>query len=214
MAVMLKHLVIFFCALFAFCGAAIAETVIDAGFARTLVTSNGFANSKEDRSAVLDNLSNAELRQLKELIVADMEREAPKIIGQLPVDRRLTHGLLNAIDDRLGELEYDYVLDGRFLDYIGSGASINYYYFKTIQGKAAEVYVSVSTLMPSPGYLENYDDYVRIFVKAGYPDNPAGYVVKIEMMKRPPSVEALEPLDLRGSPSYCKLMPDTLETHP
>lgn len=216
MTVTLKHFMLSLCALFALCGAAAAETVIDAEFAKAMIDrhADGDEESYTQVMATLDGLSKENLTRLKALIAEDMDTEAGKIVSPVPVERRIAHGLLNVIADRLGVLSYDYVLDGRFLDYAGSGASITYYFFKTIQGKVAEVYTAVSTLKPHYGYSENYEDYVRIFVKAGDPGNPAGYVVKVQRLERQPLEEELAPLHFRGGPDYLDLRPEKMEKQP
>lgn len=164
-------------------GSTPAETIIDADFAKTMVARHASDGEEGYRLVMdaLDSLSKDELQRLKTLIGDDIKSGAGKIVAPAPVEGRLAHGLLNEIDDRLGHLDYDYVLDGHFLDYSGSGASITYYAFKTNQEKSVEVYVSVSTLLPAYGYQENYTDPVRIFVKAGAAGQ-AGYVVKIELV--------------------------------
>lgn len=211
MTPMLKHLIISLCALFALCGAAGAATVIDAGFAKALVDQNANGGEKgyNQVMAALDGLSADELTRLKALIAEDMGTETGKIVGAEPVERRIARGLLNKIDDRLGLLDYDLTLEGRFLDAIGVG-TVTYYYFKTNEGKVAEVYVGVSTLMPHYGYQENYKDYVRIFVKR---DDPAGYVAKIELMEPPPA-EVYESLHLKNGQDYLYLGAKNSEAHP
>ena len=214
---MLKYLLVSLCVLFLTCQPTMAKTVVDMDFARKIIIDSSSpqrnCESYDQYIATLYNLSKNELRQLKALIAEDLEAEHPKIIGPYPVDRRMAYGLLNRIDDLLGTLPYDLALEGRFLDYNGSG-TVTYYYFKTDQGKIAEVFVGVSTIMPNYEYLENYDDHVRIFVKRGDKDNPAGYVLKIELLK-PLHAEDLEPLHLKNSPDYLYLGPgDEAEVRP
>lgn len=172
---------VLFCALFMLCTPALAKTTIDAGFAKMLVEQNADRGEEgyNQVTAALAGLDNEELARLKALIAEDMATEAEKIVSAEPVERRLARGLLNNIDDRLGALDYDLTLEGKFLESTGAG-TVSYYSFKTNEGKVAEVYVGVSTLMPHYGYQENCRDRVRIFVKRG---DPAGYVAKIELLE-------------------------------
>ena len=202
MPVMLKHLIISFCALFVFCGAARSETVIDAGFAKMIIDKHADGGEKgyHHVMAMLDGLSKDELDRLKTLICEDVDAETGKIVSTVPVERRIAGRVLNAIDDRLGTLDYDLALEGRFLDFTGVG-TVTYYYFRTDEGKITEVYVGASTLMPHYGYKENYEDHVRIFVKRS---KPAGYAAKIELTKARHS-EIYESLHLKDCPDYLDL---------
>ena len=211
MTAVLKHLIISFCALVALCGAAGAETVIDARFAKTMIDkhADGGEDGYNQVLSALDGLSKDELAHLKALIREDMDAETGKIVSTVPMERRIAGRVLNAIDDRLGTLDYDLALEGRFLDFTGVG-TVTYYYFRTDEGKITEVYVGSSTLLPHYGYDENYEDHVRIFVKRS---EPAGYVAKIELTKARHS-EIYESLHLKNCPDYLDLSLKDSEERP
>ena len=211
MAAVLKHLIISFCALVALCGAAGAEAVIDAGFAKTMIDkhADGGEDGYNQVLSALDGLSKDELAHLKALIREDMDAETGKIVSTVPMERRIAGRVLNAIDDRLGTLDYDLALEGRFLDFTGVGM-VTYYYFRTDDGKITVVYVGSSTLLPHYGYDENYEDHVRVFVKRS---EPAGYVAKIELTKARHS-EIYESLHLKNCPDYLDLSLKDSEERP
>ena len=154
---------------------------ITADLARKIVD----ANDKNDEAghayiiSQFDRMTDDEMMRLREMIEIDMHGSAGKIVANLPIDHRFANRVLNMIDDRLGMLKYDVVLEGHFAEGAGAGHSITWYSFETNGGHLyeTEVFVGPSTLYPYLGYWENYYDIVRIYV-----DTKFKLVRKIELV--------------------------------
>jgi hypothetical protein len=171
---------------------ATADSVVDTAFAKGIVDANAASGDEGRRFVVaqLNTLSHNDLERLKKIIQDDMaanpvwntdfpdnkaweksfqENEGKWIVGSTAIDRRLVHWVLNAIDDRLGCLRYDTVIDG-YIGLIDSVSTVAYYDFKTISGKKIIVYIGTATLAESDGQVVYGHDWechrgvVRLFV--------------------------------------------------
>jgi hypothetical protein len=200
---------------------------VDAASARLLIYqyADGGKAGYEFTYRCFTALDKNALQTLKRLINEDMEAGNGAIVNPLPIEQSLARGVLNAIDERLGSLAWDRVLEGRFIACEGRASGLNHYAFAVTEEKPAgfragifpaarkqsgvtladfsapptgeaaprglrnnnpanfrplhphfsgreilrdntvSLYVSVATLMPYYGYLENPDDYVRVFIK-------------------------------------------------
>ncbi len=170
---------------------AASEVVVDVPYAVRLVDqySNGGKEGKALALEALSKLGDEDLRTLAELIRKDMKEETGQIVVNLRSERLIAEGLLNRIDDKLGSLKYDMVVEGKFKSYVMGGSGVNYYEFIMTEGISLEVCDSVSTLKPFDGYSINYSDTVRLFIDVWKVDGDftVNYISKIEQLPPPHS---------------------------
>lgn len=82
-----------------------------------------------------------QLAQLKSLIADDMASKSERIVINLPIYIRLADGLINLIDDRLDNLEYNYSFEGVIAKFDAAGSGISWYLFKTADGEEKKLYI-------------------------------------------------------------------------
>ncbi len=108
------------------------------------------------------------------------------------MEYRIIYGLLNDIDDRLGILDYNLVVEGRITGASELPSTVSWYFFKPTQGPEFEIFIGASTIMP----VGNYDDIInqdmRIFASVSRREGEQGElfraVRKIELLKDDPSI--------------------------
>ncbi len=161
------------------------QTVITPEFVRELVNDGLEADEAllTYYSKRLAALSDDQLNQIVTLLKADLKREVSQIFPERNnMHIRISHWLINYIDDHFGLLEYDKVLDGYLgpVDEIAEGIS---YAFESIDKQKYFVVEGLLTLFEYDGVestpmdLECYPSLVRVFVRQYNPSTPNTYVI-------------------------------------
>ena len=124
-------------------------------------------NGCEAATTGLAGLDAEELKDLRAMLVADMDSGEGKIMRRNygPAGRYAVK-MLNAIDDLLGQLPYERVVRGELVDNDELALQITFYDIKTLDGEIIKnVKVGDHTLMPACGFREKtevvYDLYLR-----------------------------------------------------
>ena len=184
---MIRKLMGLFAALAVMCWAGVAcAQEINAEWIKNLLHpfTEGYENSCEDTLRELNGLNAAQLREVRALLVHDMESEEGKIVRLDYAPAYRTAGLMrNTIDDMLGQLPYDRVVTGEFIPGDRMATTVLWYDIRTEQGKVIKnAMVGVSTLMPYCGFLEEMYVPYKLYLM-GAPANNGVDVVKIEELK-------------------------------
>ncbi len=162
------------------------QSVVDKGFARHILQANsgGEGNACQSVADSLSSRSRADLEKLREIIATGIQDKQSDLIGPLPIDSRFAGGLLNRIDDALGCLRYDMVLNGELTAYVSGGSGISYYNFTSETAGILEVYIGITTVMPYCGYLESLNEAIRVYIRTTVVrDLTFREVVKLELAR-------------------------------
>lgn len=184
---MIRKLMGLFAALAVMCWAGVAcAQEINAEWIKNLLHpwTEGLENGCEDATRVLNGLNAAQLREVRALLVHDMESEEGKIVrlDYAPAYRGASR-MRNTIDDMLGQLPYDRVVTGEFIPNGEMATTVTWYDIRTEQGKVIKnAMVGVSTLMPYCGFLEEMYVPYKLYL-IGAPVNNGVAVIKIEELK-------------------------------
>ena len=178
---MIDKLMGLFAALAVTCWASVAcAQEINAEWIKNLLHpfTEGYENSCEDTLRTLNNLNSAQLREVRALLVHDMESREGKIVRlDYALSYRFASLMRNTIDDMLGQLEYDRVVTGEFIPGDRIATTVLWYDIRTEQGKVIKnAMVGISTLKPYCGFrTEMYVPY-RLYLRGDF-------VIKIEELK-------------------------------
>ena len=184
---MIRKLMGLFAALAVMCwgGVACAQE-INAEWIKNLLHpfTEGYENSCEDTLRELNGLNAAQLREVRALLVHDMESEEGKIVRlDYALSYRFASLMRYTIDDMLGQLPYDRVVTGEFIPGDRMATTVAWYDIRTEQGKVIKnAMVGVYTLMPYCGFLEEMYVPYKLYLM-GAPANNGVDVVKIEELK-------------------------------
>ena len=178
---MIRKLMGLFAALAVMCwgGVACAQE-INAEWIKNLLHpwTEGLENGCEDATRALNGLNAAQLREVRALLVHDMESEEGKIVrlDYAPAYRGASR-MRNTIDNMLGQLPYDRVVTGEFIPNGEMATTVSRYAIRLEQGENIEsVMVGKSTLMPYCGFLEEMYVPYKLYLKEDF-------VIKIEELK-------------------------------
>ena len=178
---MIRKLMGLFAALAVMCWAGVAcAQEINAEWIKNLLHpfTEGYENSCEDTLRELNGLNAAQLREVRALLVHDMESEEGKIVRlDYALSYRFASLMRNTIDDMLGQLPYDRVVTGEFIPNGEMATTVSRYAIRLEQGENIEsVMVGKSTLMPYCGFLEEMYVPYKLYLKEDF-------VIKIEELK-------------------------------
>ncbi len=138
----------------------------------------GLENGCEDATRALNGLSTSQLREVRALLVHDMESREGKIVRlDYAPSYRFASLMRNTIDDILGQLPYDRVVTGELIPNGEVATTVSRYAIRLEQGKIIEsVMVGTSTLMPYCGFLEEMHVPYKLYLRGDF-------VIKIEELK-------------------------------
>lgn len=163
-----------------FCqGTAYAEDA-DIQLARNLIFFNADVTAESELFVknTLESLEECRLYVIKEIINIDINAESGSLVGQTSMDRQLARQLVNAIDWRLGILDYDEIIDSREVNMQVAGHLISY----ASPGSERYNYISVdtTTLLPEYGYNGKNEKPIRVYVKRRQGFSNSSLALKIE----------------------------------
>ena len=151
-----------------FCGSAFAKE-INAEYARGLLQPmvQGSANECENLSNELNSLNASQLSALHALILEDRNKGAGKIVQpNFALYYRFAANILNNIDNILGRLPFDLMVEGELLASDELATTVAWYNIKTRDGKRImNVFVGVSTVKPYCGFIEELNVPYRLYLK-------------------------------------------------
>ena len=178
---MIRKLMGLFAALAVTCWASIAcAQDINTEWIKNLLHpwTEGLENGCEDATRALNGLSTSQLREVRALLVHDMESREGKIVRlDYAPSYRFASLMRNTIDDILGQLPYDRVVTGELIPNGEMATTVSRYAIRLEQGENIEsVMVGKSTLMPYCGFLEEMYVPYKLYLKEDF-------VIKIEELK-------------------------------
>ncbi len=167
-----------------------AQVVINKNFVKQLIEIElAFTNESHERVlGTINSLDDEELRKIVVIIEDALRSDTGDI---LPLDYampwRVAGWMKNYISDKLGQLEYDRVVDGTFTRILGVG-TVTYYEFKSLSGERINVILGMGTLSPDRALngleaLEDYSGTIRLFLLNSEPKDSTGapyfYITKM-----------------------------------
>lgn len=163
------------------------QPVVDMEYARQIVEQAILGGEKGDSyiQDQLDQLDPEGLSQLKELLNTYWNARSPKVLpSTIPGERVGASYVRLLIDDRLGTLPYDAILEGHFKGSIGYGSYGAYRDFIQDDGTIVTmVNVMPGGITPYYSYQVNGDDIVRLFVQTRDMEYLPKWVIKLEILK-------------------------------
>ena len=138
----------------------------------------GLENGCEDATRALNGLSTSQLREVRALLVHDMESREGKIVRlDYAPSYRFASLMRNTIDDILGQLPYDRVVTGELMPSDRMATTVIWYDIRTEQGEVIKnAVVGDATLEPYCGFrTEMYVPY-KLYLRGDF-------VIKIEELK-------------------------------
>lgn len=127
----------------------------------------GYENGCEAATGGLASLDSDELKELRAMIVADMESGEGKIVRPMygPAGREALK-MLNTIDDLLGQLSYDRIVVGELMHTDEPAMHVVFYDIKTEDGEIIEdVKVGQWTLKPDCGFREKTGVMYKLYLE-------------------------------------------------
>lgn len=168
----------------------LSDTVIDEKYAEKIfaITTTSEKKRIDEVITVLNTLDNKQLKVLRDFIQkyidtcifqnSDVyennkekifENKRRRFLGNTAMDERYAYWLRNVIDDRLGILVYDRVIEG-YIGCITAVSTVGYYAFTGTNGEHAIIAIGESTLEEDGGTIvsgydwECYPRRVRLFL--------------------------------------------------